>query len=134
MPPSVPAAMPRHLDKIARREWKRLLPILMQMRVPTEADGIQLGNLCVAYSTLIQVQEKIAKHGLLSRSPNGYVQQSSLLSVSNTAMELVIKLSREFGLSPASRVRLQMELGPEDGDGLDDLELALCGMPRRPWV
>ena len=120
--------MPRHLDKIARREWKRLLPILTQMRVLTEADGIHLGNLCTAYSTLIQAQEKLAKHGMLSKSPNGYVQQSPFLSISNTAMEQVIKLSRDFGLSPASRVRLYMEPGGSvDDDGMDDLERALCG-------
>jgi P27 family predicted phage terminase small subunit len=131
MPKAVPPAMPRHLDKTAKREWKkewkRLLPILTQMRVLTEADGIQLGNLCVAYSTLIQAQEKLAKTGLLTKSPNGYIQQSPLLSISNTAMEQVIKLSRECGLSPSSRVRLQMEPGPVDDDGMDDLERALCG-------
>ena len=44
--------MPAHLDREARKEWKRLVPILLAMRVLTVADGVALGNLCQAYSML----------------------------------------------------------------------------------
>src|ERR1035441_10114762 len=51
-PRAVPPYCPEHIraDKVALREWKRLLPILTQMRVVSEADYITLGNLCLAYS------------------------------------------------------------------------------------
>ena len=31
--------MPKHLDRDARREWRRLVPLLMTMRVLTRATG-----------------------------------------------------------------------------------------------
>ena len=59
-PKTVRPAMPRHLDEIARKEWKRLCPMLERMRVLSEADGIALANLCVDYSILQQAQESLA--------------------------------------------------------------------------
>ena len=44
-PDLVRPRMPRHLDKIARREWKQLCPMLERMGVLIEADGIALANL-----------------------------------------------------------------------------------------
>jgi phage terminase small subunit len=46
--------IPSHLDREARREWRRLVPILLSMRVLTVADGGVLGNLCQAYSIRTQ--------------------------------------------------------------------------------
>lgn len=97
---------PRHLDAHARREWRRLLPILLRMRVLTEADYIALANLCQTYSTMVQAQEQLSKAGLLYKSQSGYIQQSPLLSIVNTCVETINKLCREFGLTPSSRCRL----------------------------
>ncbi len=36
---------PAHLDEDARKEWDRLAPILVRMRILTEADYIALGSL-----------------------------------------------------------------------------------------
>ena len=49
--------MPKYLDREARREWKRLVPILLSMRVLSAADGLQLANLCQAYSILLQAHK-----------------------------------------------------------------------------
>ena len=64
-PRQVAPKCPAHLDETARREWRRLVPVLKRMRVLTEADGIALGNLCQTYSTLIQAQEKLTKQRIL---------------------------------------------------------------------
>jgi hypothetical protein len=42
------------------------------------------------------------KSGLIIKTRSGYVQQSPLISIITTNMEIVTKLSREFGLTPAS--------------------------------
>ena len=114
------------LDADARREWRRLAPILERMRVLTEADEIALGNLCVQYATLIKAQRLLDKSGLLLKTKSGYVQQSPLVSIVAGCVEQVNKLCREFGLTPAARTRIQ--LAPEDPNhGVDELEEAMFG-------
>lgn len=98
---------PEHLDEDARKEWRRLVRILMRIRVLTEADGIALGNLCQAYSTMIRAQKKLNESGLMMKTPSGYVQQSPLIGIINSSMHTITALVREFGLTPASRTRIQ---------------------------
>src|ERR1700682_710919 len=71
---------PDHLDALAKKEWKRLVPVLRRMKVLTEADGMTLANLCQAWSTLVKAQEKLTEMGILYKTPNGYIQQSPLFS------------------------------------------------------
>ena len=97
---------PEYLDEMARVEWDRLVEILLAMRVLTEADYIALGNLCQAYSTMIDAQKKLSKAGVLYRTKSGYVQQSPLLGIVNSQMTLINALVREFGLTPSSRTRV----------------------------
>ncbi len=117
---------PDHLDKDARREWRRLAPLLFKARLLTEADYIALGNLCQAYSTMKKAQAALDKSSLLLKTPSGYIQQSPLIGIINHTMAQITGLCREFGLTPSSRVRLSVE--PEDAT--DELERILSGPPR----
>jgi len=103
---------PDYLDEAAKREWKRLAPLLQRMRVLTEADGIALASLCAQYSLLQQAQVKLQKTGLLFKTKSGYVQQSPLVGIVSACVDQLNKLCREFGLTPASRTRLQV--APDD--------------------
>jgi P27 family predicted phage terminase small subunit len=94
------------------------------MRVLTEADGLVLGNLCLAVSTLVRAQAKLNETGILYKAPSGYVMQSPLLPVVNAQVDTISRLSREFGLTPAARSRLTIT--GQDAD-IDVLERALCG-------
>jgi P27 family predicted phage terminase small subunit len=121
--------IPPHLDREARREWRRLVPILLSMRVLTVADGVVLGNLCQAYSILTQAHKAMQQattgggSGLLMKTPSGYVQQSPLLSVINQQVEVINRISREFGLTPSARTRL----ATVTDSAVDALEAKLCG-------
>jgi P27 family predicted phage terminase small subunit len=123
-PCAVRPRMPKHLDKAAQREWRRLAPMLERMGVLTEADGIALANLCVDCSILQQAQESLSKTGLLSKSGrSGLIHQSPLLNIIAITTDRVTRGLREFGLTPASRSRIQTNA---EGS-MDDLERALCG-------
>ena len=91
------------------------MKLLLRIRVLTEADGLALANLCQAWSTLVKAQTKLNESGLLLKTPSGYVQQSPLLGIVNNCTDTVVKLSREFGLTPSSRSPLEVppEPGPE---------------------
>src|ERR1017187_1567563 len=143
-PREVPPYCPEHIraDKVALREWKRLLPILTQMRVVSEADYITLGNLCLAYSTMIAAQEKIAALNasgsgigglvvvvgkkaitrkiqdgtLVTTESPGFMQVSPLLTIVSNSIVTITKLCREFGLTPASRPGIQAAPKISDDD------------------
>ncbi len=125
-------AMPRHLNADARREWRRLVPLLLTMRVLSESDGIALANLCQTYATLISAQRMMDKQikagasGLLIKTGTGYVQQSPLLGIINKQMTLLNTQLREFGMTPSSRSRIEA-FDEGNRDGIDPLERALCG-------
>ena len=113
---------PDHLDEGAKKEWKRLLPILRRMRLVTEADGIALGNLCQAYSTMAQAQVKLNKTGLLYGKEGQPIRASPLLRIIHECSDRINILCREFGLTPAARSRLQMNSTPNSPDGDDILD------------
>lgn len=105
---------PAHLSPEVRKEWRRLAPMLDAARVLTEADYMALANLCQAWVTMQKAQAQLEKTGLLLKTKSGYVQQSPLISIVNSSMEIITKLSREFGLTPASRSRLSAGGGQDD--------------------
>src|ERR1700730_16726059 len=128
-PRNVTPRCPEYLDERARKEWRRLVPVLHRMKVLTEADGMGLANLCQTYSTLVKAQEKLSELGILYKAPSGYVMQSPLLAVVNQCVDTITKLSREFGLTPAARSRIIAHT--EEADPGDELERILS-MPRLP--
>jgi len=120
--------MPKFLDREARRLWKKLADILLPIRVLSIADGLALANLCQAYSILVQAHQamrlatKGGGSGLLMKTPAGYVQQSPLLGIINGQVEIINRISREFGLTPSSRMRIETLQSSKDS-----FEDALCG-------
>lgn len=98
---------PDYLDEEAKKEWRRLSRILLRTRVLTEGDDIALANLCQSYSTMVRAQKKLNQSGLMMKTPSGYLQQSPPLSIVNSSMQTITTLLREFGLTPASRTRIQ---------------------------
>ena len=119
---------PDYLDEEAKREWRRLVPILERMRVLTEADGLALAGLCMQYSTMVKAQRLLEKSGLLFKTRSGYVQQSPLVAVVAGSLDQVTKHCRDFGLTPSSRTRLSVEKENDSDDGLWDL----LSSPRLP--
>jgi P27 family predicted phage terminase small subunit len=106
---------PDHLDAEAKKEWKRLSKLLLKLGVLTEADGMALACLCQTWSTLGKAQRKLNETGLLFKTPSGYVQQSPFVSIVSACGDIVMKLSQEFGLTPAARGRLQIgPIAPEN--------------------
>ena len=61
----------------------------------------------------MKAQTKLNESGLLLKTPSGYIQQSPLLGIVNNCTDTVVKLSREFGLTPSSRSRLEVPPEPK---------------------
>src|SRR5260370_17453981 len=59
---------PDHLDALAKKEWKRFVPLLRRMKVLTEADWMALANLCQAWSPMAQAATKLSEISILYKT------------------------------------------------------------------
>ncbi|MHB0934888.1 MAG: phage terminase small subunit P27 family [Armatimonadota bacterium] len=118
-PQAKPPGPPAYLkDKTARKEWKRVAPILHAMKVLTLADITALAAYCTAFARWQYAEDKLAAailiDDLVSETDNGYPVQNAYLAIANKAMEQMHKFMVEFGLSPASRSRVKTVETPKD--------------------
>ena len=79
-----------------------------RLKVLTEVEGPILGILCQAYSNLIKTQPKLTESNLLYKAMSGYPSINPLVSIIDGNVDTIIKIAREFGMTPASRTRIQV--------------------------
>jgi P27 family predicted phage terminase small subunit len=106
---------PSHLDKEAKREWRRISAELIALGLLTSVDRAALAAYCAAYSRWVAAETNVQKHGTVIKSPkSGYPIQNPYLGVANRALDQIRQFAIEFGLTPASRSRLHVD--PSKGD------------------
>ena len=129
--------MPKHLGAGARKVWRELLPVLMDIGTLSKSDGIMFAQLCEAQDTYLEMNRALAKTGPLVKGTGGALKRNPLYQVRDQAADQVFKLAREFGLSSLSRSRMSIDSGivikgiplrRADGETvyLDDLESLMC--------
>jgi len=100
---------PAHLDKVAKKEWKRLAPKLQSKKLVTEADIAAFGAYCSAYSAWVTaekaLQVRLSENGneITFETSKGYIMQIPEVGIANSARKHVVELAREFGLTPSAR-------------------------------
>ena len=110
---NIPLA-PRHLDRVAQKEWRRMAKELHPLGLLTNIDLTMLAMYCSAYSDWVYAQQMIQKHGMLVMT-NNVPNQSPYMQISNKAAEKMLKYLPEFGASPSSRSRVEAkEVKPKD--------------------
>ena len=119
VPDKIPRA-PRFLNKYARREWYRILKILLPMGLYTEADYAAMAMYCQAFGRWAFAEEKVKELGTVRISDKGNEYKSAWRIEADKAMEQMRKLLPEFGLTPSSRARLSITR-PEEPDELEKL-------------
>ena len=113
-PTSGTPAKPEDLEPLASAVWDHMVRELSAMRVLTIADGYALEMLARTWSKWQEAESNLAKHGPVFpiRNPDGtlkYLQQSPYVAIARHVGDQVLKLLREFGLTPSSRTRIAIE-------------------------
>lgn len=116
---------PKHLGPEAKKEWKRVTPILEDLGLISGLDRAALSLYCQAYGRLTDLE--LAFEGMVNRhlqtvgvnyadavyaashsvTPSGYAQQSVIVQLIKNHREQVNRYLMHFGLSPAARARVQ---------------------------
>ena len=97
---------PQHLNKVAQKEWRRMVKELHPIGLLTNIDLTALAAYCSLYSLWIDANQQIQKHGTLIKAQSGFPMQSPYLQISNKAQMEMRKWLVEFGGTPSSRRRV----------------------------
>jgi P27 family predicted phage terminase small subunit len=102
---AIPSA-PRQLSREARREWRRLSHELYRLGLVSRIDRAALAVYCEAWSDWLDATEKVAESGKVRTTEAGNVIENPYYSIKKRAAELMHKFLTEFGMTPASRTRI----------------------------
>jgi P27 family predicted phage terminase small subunit len=123
-PPVAVPSMPKHLGLEARKEWKRISPLLEELGLVSGLDRAALGLYCQAAGRLSELEtafggqvDLLVEGGMKyadavfkashTVTPSGYAQMSVIVQLIKSHREQVNRYLMHFGLSPAARARVQ---------------------------
>lgn len=93
-----------------QRLWRTLAPVLQRMGVLSEADlAPALEMLCLHYSVARDAADEVAKRGILVLGADGSWKKNPAVTALTENSRLLKAYLLEFGLTPASRVRLKVD-------------------------
>ncbi|HVA17797.1 MAG TPA: phage terminase small subunit P27 family [Candidatus Dormibacteraeota bacterium] len=95
---------PAWLSKEARAEWRRVLPILVERRILTDADLASFENYCLAIGQVRQLERILMRHGHVVETARG-PRANPAAKLQSDAMTRARLLACELGLTPVSRSR-----------------------------
>jgi P27 family predicted phage terminase small subunit len=118
---------PRHLSPAARKEWKRLGPLLCNAGLLSNLDRSALACYCQAVAHLAAAEDELALHGMTVTSETGVQKPSPYWYIAAKCTQQIVILGAEFGLSPSSRSRVHADTAKVE----DAFEAYLEGKPDR---
>lgn len=103
---------PSWLDKVAKKEWRRVRKELEDLNLLTNVDITALAIYCDAYSKLLQANEEIETSGMFVEYTNKAgatnVIENPAVKTANKYADLIRKMCGEFGLTPSARCKLTL--------------------------
>jgi P27 family predicted phage terminase small subunit len=109
---------PAWLSKDAKAEWQRVMPVLTQRRILTDADLASLENYCVAIGQVREMERLIKRAGHVVETDRG-PRAHPAVKIQSDAMTRARLLASELGLTPVSRSRPMIR--DDDADDSSDL-------------
>lgn len=113
--PKIPLP-PEHLGTEGRKEWNRTASQLYELGLLTSIDRAALAAYCTAWQRWVDAEKMLRKHGLVFQSPNKFPMYSPYLNIANKAMKQMKEFLSEFGMTPSSRSRINVEKKEEEQD------------------
>jgi P27 family predicted phage terminase small subunit len=99
---------PPDLSKVARKEWRRIVPILEKLGIVTRIDRAALAAYCESWARWREAERKIAETSLVIKTKSGNAIENPYYSISKRERELMHKFLVEFGMTPSSRSNLSV--------------------------
>jgi len=137
-------ACPAFIKGAGRKEWKRITGELYTLGLLTAIDRAALAGYCIAWGQLEEVEQELARmkkayrelarlkkknkdivveasNGMIRMTSHGNAVMEPLLFIRKQAMETMHKFLVEFGMTPASRSRIEVEKPKKNKDPMKEL-------------
>ena len=114
-PESVIPRCPSHLPDAAKTEWRRITKELHALGLLSRIDRAALVAYCQAWADYIEADKEITEQGSVIISEKGGMYQNPWVGIKNSALNRIVKISAEFGMTPSSRSRVKTDK-PDDED------------------
>jgi P27 family predicted phage terminase small subunit len=122
-------ACPAWLDQDAKAFWKSVAPRLKKLGLLTEIDTEALAVTATAWSIWRKaVKVAATKKGMVESTIAGGNKKSPEVAIAAEFFKILKSYAAEFGMTPASRTRLQITEPPPK----DPWEEFAVGDPKRP--
>ena len=106
--PEIPEA-PKWLDAKAKKYWVEICQDVAPMKVVALADAGALALLAESLWQYNEAKKLFKKHGIMTKTHLGNYIQNPAFGAMNKAWERVLKVYREFGMTPSSRTAVSGE-------------------------
>lgn len=106
----------RRAREVARREWRRVVPVLKASAGLAEVDAQLVHDYCVCVARIDQCERELSTNGLLQLGERGWQKNGATTIVGQYRTQLRAYIG-ELGLSPSSRTRLTPPKGGDDDGG-----------------
>ena len=117
-PPGMPQP-PKHLDTEAKREWRRVAPLLARMGVLTQIDGSAFALYCQTHSQWVTALRHLKQdENYVCVGNNMTVYQNLWFRIAQSCSATLHRMMCEFGMTPSSRSRIRAT--PEHVDDIDE--------------
>lgn len=112
---------PDWLDAKSRKQWDKIAPQLVALGLLSVIDGDLFGAYAETSARYGDVCSKLENlTDWVSTTPNGFEVQAALVSIRNTLQKQMLTLGREFGLSPAARSSIKVDVAQGNLFGDDE--------------
>ncbi|MCY8276479.1 phage terminase small subunit P27 family [Bacillus inaquosorum] len=114
---------PTWLDKVGKKEFKRVAAILTEVEIITEADISMLAAYCNAYSQYVSISKIIEEDGIMVHTegkdedgkPIKLVgEEHPLLKRQKNYFDQMKSAANDFGLTPSARAKLAITRTQEE--------------------
>lgn len=105
---------PSYLSDQALIHWDRMVQAAQKVRVLTEADGDALAMLCVAFEEYKAADIIVRDEGEICESDKGGKYQHPAVGIRSNAWKKIVRMLREFGLTPSARAGMKMAAHGEE--------------------
>ena len=100
---------PAHLTGAAVVEWKRITKELQALGIISKIDRAALAVYCMAWLDFVYASKMVDDEGEVVTSEKGGKYQNPWVGIKTSAMDRLVRISAEFGMTPASRTKIKVE-------------------------
>ncbi|MFE7869750.1 phage terminase small subunit P27 family [Micromonospora humida] len=111
----------RRAREVARREWRRVVPVLQFTAGLADVDVNLLHDYCVVVARIDQCERDLSTRGMLIQGERGWQKNGATTVVGQYRSQLRVYI-RELGLSPSARASFVAPGGGDDGDDGDPFD------------